>query len=127
MRGDPLALRHAGTHRPGELFLVPPVAAEIQYGLARLPAQSRGSRLLRAEYTRWRSTLRWLDWGEEASAIFGEQKARLEIRGVRIEDMDLAVAAIAMARGFGVATCNSRHFGRVEGLPVQDWTTSPSL
>lgn len=121
MRGDPLALAHARTRRPGELFLVPPVAAEIHYGLARLPARSRRSRLLRAEYARWRRVLRWLDWVERASAIFGEQKARLEARGIRLDDMDLAVAAIALAHGFGVATCNARHFSRIEGLQVLDW------
>ena len=122
MRGDSLALAHARTRRPGELFLVPPVAAEIQYGIARLPAHSRRSRLLRAEYARWRSVLRWLDWPERASGIFGEQKTRLESRGIRIGDMDIAVGAIALAHGFGVATCNARHFRRIEGLRVFDWT-----
>src|SRR3990172_4762774 len=122
MRGDPLALAHAQAERPGELFLVPPVAAEIHYGIARLPSHSRRSQLLRGEYNRWRAILRWLDWGEEASTIFGEQKARLEGRGTRIDDMDLAVAAIALAHGLGVATCNARHFNRVDGLRVLDWS-----
>ncbi len=121
MRQDPLARAHAEAQRPGELFLVPPVAAEIQYGIARLPAHSRRSHLLRTEYRRWRTLLRWLEWGEDASAIFGEQKARLEVRGVQIGDMDLAVAAIALANGLGVATCNVRHFSRIEGLQVHDW------
>ena len=66
--------------------------------------------------------MEWLEWTEAASDIFGEQKARLEGRGVLIEDMDIAVAAIAMAHGFGVATCNARHFERVEGLRVDDWS-----
>ena len=125
MRGDALALAHAGTQRPGELLLVPPVAAEIQYGIARLPVHSRRSRLLRAEYERWRGLLRWLDWGEDASTIFGQQKARLEMRGIRIDDLDLAIAAIAMAYGLGVATCNARHFARIDGLQVHDWAEGP--
>jgi predicted nucleic acid-binding protein len=62
-----------------------------------------------------------LNRGEDASTSFGEQKARLERRGAIIDDMDLAAAAIAMAHGFGVATCNARHFIRVEGLGVLDW------
>ena len=65
---------------------------------------------------------RWLEWTEAASDIFGERKARLEGHGVLIEDMDIAVAAIAMAHGFGVATRNARHFGRSEGLRVDDWS-----
>lgn len=125
MRADPLALAHAQTQRPGELFLVPPVAAEIQYGIARLPTGARRSQLLRTEYARWRGLLRWLNWGEDATTIFGEQKARLEGRGVRIGDMDLAVAAIALNHDFGVATCNARHFSRIEGLRVDDWSVAP--
>ena len=78
--------------------------------------------LLRSQYRRWRALAEWLEGTEAASDIFGEQKARLEGRGVLIEDMDIAVAAIAMAHGFGVATCNARHFGRIEGLRVDDWS-----
>ena len=126
MRGDPLALAHARAQRPGELFLTPPAAAEIQYGIARLPVRSRRSQLLRAEYTRWRGMLRWLNWEEDASRIFGEQKARLEVRGARIDDLDLAVAAIALAHGLGVATCNMRHFHRIEGLRVLNWAATLS-
>ena len=36
--------------------------------------------------------------------------------------MDIAVAAIALAHGFGVATCNARHFMRIESLRVDDWS-----
>ena len=41
-----------------------------------------------------------------------------------IEDMDIAVAAIAMVHAFGVATCNVRHFERIEGLRVDDWSAA---
>jgi tRNA(fMet)-specific endonuclease VapC len=121
MQADAVALGCAGEHRPGDLFLTPPVAAEIQFGIARLHPGSRRAQLLRSQYRRWRALVEWLEWTEPASAIFGEQKARLETRGALIEDMDIAVAAIAMANAFGVATCNARHFGRIEGLRVDDW------
>lgn len=122
MRAEPVALAHAGEHRPGDLFVAPPVAADIQFGIARLRAGSRRVQLLRSQYRRWRALAAWLPWTEAASDIFGEQKARLEARGALIEDMDIAVAAIAMAHGFGVATCNARRFERIEGLRVDDWS-----
>ena len=126
MRGDRLALDHARGWHPGELFLVPPVAAEVEYGLARLPPDSRRRALLTGEYARWRKLLRWLDWEEEASRAFGREKARLEVAGSRIDDMDLAIAAIALSRGLAVATLNSRHFRRIEGLEVHDWSKPPA-
>jgi tRNA(fMet)-specific endonuclease VapC len=122
MQAEPVALGHAGQHSPGDLFVAPPVAAEIQFGIARLRAGSRRGHLLRSQYRRWRALAEWLPWTEAASDIFGEQNARLEARGGLIEDLDIAVAAIAMASGFGVATCNVRHFGRIEGLRVEDWS-----
>jgi tRNA(fMet)-specific endonuclease VapC len=124
MQAELVALGHVRQHRPGDLFVAPPVAAEIQFGIARLRAGSRRGQLLRSQYRRWRALAEWLPWTEAAYDIFGEQKARLEARGVLIEDMDLAVAAIAMAHGFGVATCNARHFGRIEGLRVDDWSAA---
>jgi predicted nucleic acid-binding protein len=122
MQAEPVAVGHAGEHRPGDLFVTPPVAAEIQFGIARLRAGSRRMQLLRAQYRRWRALAQWLEWTEAASDIFGEQKARLEARGLLIEDMDIAVAAIAMAHDFGVATCNARHFRRIDDLRVDDWS-----
>ena len=41
MQAEPVVLGHAGEHRPGDLFVAPPVAAEIQFGIARLRAGSR--------------------------------------------------------------------------------------
>ena len=124
MRAEPVALEHAGEYRPGDLFVAPPVAAEIQFGIARLSAGASRVQLLRSQYRRWRALAEWLPWTELASDIFGDHKARLEARGALIEDMDIAVAAIAMAHGFGVATCNARHFGRIEGLRVDDWSAA---
>lgn len=126
MHRDPAAIAHASAYQPGELCLAPPVAAEILFGLSRLPTNSARSRVLQAEYARWREIMRWLPWEEEASAIFGEQKARLEARGLRIEDFDIAVASIALTSGYGVATCNTGHFTLMHGLEVSDWSLMPS-
>lgn len=122
MQADTLALGHAAEHRPGDRFLTPPVAAEIQFAIAWLRSGWRRTQLLRAQYRRWRALVEWLEWTETASDIFGEQEARLEARGVLIEDMDIAVAALAMTYAFTVATCNTQHFRRIEGLRVDDCT-----
>jgi predicted nucleic acid-binding protein len=62
MQPEPVALGHAGEHRPGDLFVAPPVAAEIQFGIARLRAGSKRARLLRAQCRRWRALAEWLEW-----------------------------------------------------------------
>jgi tRNA(fMet)-specific endonuclease VapC len=125
MRLDPIVLAHAAQHPPGELVLTAPVAAEIWYGLSRLPKDSRRRRLLTTEYQRWKQFLRWQDWGESAAKMFGVQKAGLETRGVLIDDWDIAIGASAIALGASVATCNPRHFNRLTGLRVMDWSRMP--
>ena len=125
MRRDPTVLAHAAQQPPGELVLIAPVAAEIWYGLSRLPKDSRRRRLLTNEYQRWKEILRWRDWGERAAETFGLQKAALEARGVLIDDWDIAIGASAIVLGASVATCNARHFARLTGLHVMDWSRMP--
>ena len=43
-------------------------------------------------------------------------------RKVRVHTHDLRIAAIALSRGFTVVTANMRHFEKVPGLDVEDWT-----
>ena len=125
MRRDPAALAHASLHAPGQLLLVAPVAAEIWYGLARLPKNSRQRQLLATEFQRWKMVLRWQSWAESAAEMFGRQKAALEALGQRLDDWDIAIGATAMAHGASVATCNPRHFSRLAGLDVLDWSRMP--
>ena len=122
MHRIPEALSRLKTYRPNDIVLCSPVAAEIHYGLARLPARSRRRRTLEAEYLRLREAVGWSDWTERAALEFGRQKARLERRGERLADLDLVVGSVALSVKAAVATRNVRHFARIEGLTVDDWT-----
>lgn len=104
------------------VFLCAPVAAEIRYGLSKLPVGSRKRRILESEYDRLRAHLRWVDWDERAAGLFGDWKATLYGRGKPVEDMDIAIASIALALPARLATRNLRHFSRIEDLEVSDWS-----
>jgi tRNA(fMet)-specific endonuclease VapC len=45
--------------------------------------------------------------------------ADLSKRGIQIGSHDLIIGATALSLGFSVATCNKRHFERIEGLKVE--------
>lgn len=52
----------------------------------------------------------------------GRLRAVLKRRGTPIGDIDTLIAGQALARGWTLVTRNVRHFGRVEGLALIDWS-----
>lgn len=112
--------------RPEDVVVVAPVAAEIHYGLERLEAGSRRRRLLALAYKAVRSAAQFQDWNEPAALEFGRLKADLERRGKTVADFDVAIAAIALSLGARVATMNVRHFERIEGLEIENWSAASS-
>jgi tRNA(fMet)-specific endonuclease VapC len=122
MRNEPAMVEFLRARQPGEVAVVPPVMAEIEYGIRRLEPGSKKRTLLTARQTQLLSAIRLLDWTPEASVRFGAIKAGLERTGTLIDDFDIAVAAIAQAHNARVVTANLAHFRRVEGLASLHWT-----
>jgi tRNA(fMet)-specific endonuclease VapC len=52
---------------------------------------------------------------------FGRLRAQLRRQGQMIENMDLAIAATALAHSLTMVTHNTRHFSRIPGLILDDW------
>ena len=111
-------------YRPGDIATVPPVVAEIAYGIQRLDSSSKKCQLLMSERERLLSVISVLPWTPEASGHFGRIKADLERRGERIDDFDIAIAAIAFAHDSGVITANLSHFSRIKKLNCRSWESS---
>ena len=124
MRRRPDALRRLRDEDPSGVWLCTPVAAEVHFGLSRLPDNSLRKRLLESEFQQLRAAVRWTDWSGPASRLFGHWKTLLQQRGMPIEDMDLAIASIALTLPARLATLNVRHFARIEDLDVDDWSVA---
>jgi tRNA(fMet)-specific endonuclease VapC len=122
MRRDTGVLGLLKELQPGNIVTVPPVVAEIQYGLERIDHHSKKFQLLSSEKEKWLSVINVLEWVPEASVHFGRIKADLERKGRMIDDFDMAIAAIAMAHDCGVITHNVNHFKRIDHLIVNHWT-----
>ena len=58
-----------------------------------------------------------------SSAIkkYGLIRTQLEALGIRLEDMDLFIAATALVNDYTLVTHNTRHFSRIPGLKLEDW------
>jgi len=56
-----------------------------------------------------------------AATTFGVIRSQLETNGTPIGAYDLQIAAIALANNLTLITHNTREFGRIDGLQVEDW------
>jgi tRNA(fMet)-specific endonuclease VapC len=121
MKGDPTVLARL-QRMPKEAVGVPePAFAEIEYGIARL-SRSRRRDGLAQRLARVRAEIAALPWTREVSEQFGRVKAALERRGERLDDMDLAIAAHALASGATLVTADQTHMNRIAGLAIENWS-----
>ncbi|MCS6919723.1 MAG: type II toxin-antitoxin system VapC family toxin [Fimbriimonadales bacterium] len=89
---------------------------ELRRGLVRIGASRRlrDLEILAARSKVWEVSY---EVAHDASAIAGTLMAQ----GEKLDDADVLIAATARVLGIGVATGNLRHFGRIEGLRVENW------
>jgi tRNA(fMet)-specific endonuclease VapC len=60
-----------------------------------------------------------------SAEIYGMLKSALEKSGTPLDDFDLIIAACAMAHNLTLVTNNIKHFSRVEGLKLTNWSVYP--
>lgn len=58
----------------------------------------------------------------ESAEIFGMLKASLEKSGTFLDDFDLVIASCALSHNLTLVTNNTKHFKRIEGLKLTNWT-----
>jgi predicted nucleic acid-binding protein len=117
-KDPPLALiRRLAQLSPDEQFTTSITLGELLYGAARresltLARRARGlvSRLVEV-----------LPFDAEAAEVYAEVRAGLEAGGQRLDEPDLRIASISLARDLTLVTGNVRHFGRVPELKVENW------
>ena len=102
---------------PDEIWLSAVVAAELRFG-----AQKLDSRPLSNTIEAWLAGFEIRPWPVSASHHYAAVRNFLERQGQPIGNMDLLIAAYALAEDSVVITNNAREFHRVPGLAVEEWT-----
>ena len=64
-----------------------------------------------------------IHFDEKAGKCFGKIKASLKSKGQIISDSDIFIAATAISNTFTLLTNNEAHFGRIENLTIENWTS----
>lgn len=55
-------------------------------------------------------------------SIYAREKARLRRSGTPLAEFDLLIGATAIFNNLIMATGNTRHFQKIEGLEIENWT-----
>ena len=95
------------------------VAHELWYGVAKSERIPQNANRLATFLGR---DVVLLDYFESDAHAAGEIRAELEQQGQRIGEYDTLIAGQAFSRNLILVTANTREFGRVKGLVVEDWS-----
>lgn len=92
--------------------------AELIYGVER-SSSKRVNRPVIEDFVRH---LDVMDWDTEAADQYGVIRAKLEAAGTLIGAMDMMIAAHAKSIKGVLVTNNQKHFTKVKGLKIDNWT-----
>lgn len=91
--------------------------AELQYGIAKSTQPEKNQQALQ----QFLIPLEIVEFGYEASIVYGELRAHLEKTGQPIGALDMLIAAHAISLDITIVTNNEREFRRAPNLKVENW------
>lgn len=57
--------------------------------------------------------------------LFAKEKARLRKAGKPLDEFDLLIGVTAVKYSLTLVTNNVKHFARIEGINIENWTETP--
>ncbi|GHU00778.1 ribonuclease VapC [Alphaproteobacteria bacterium] len=84
-------------------------------------AEYKDSKRLREQIASFMELVEITNWTTECARYFSITTAALFKAGTPIGSMDIQIAASALAEGAALVTNNEKHFGRIDGLKVENW------
>ena len=122
---DPAVLQWLNAQEPKTLYITAINWAELLAGVAALPAGRRRDALAQALTTQVLALFgnRVLAFDTQAAEVFAQTHASVQSQGTRIGFADCAIASIAKAHGYAVATRNAKDFKATGVALINPWTS----
>ena len=118
LKGYEAVQRNLSTHIDEPMSLSVISLMELYYGAYK--SQKVTSNLSKIRILE--KTFEIIPTGTEIAEIFGILKTDLEKSGNPLDDFDLIIAACAMTYNLTLVTNNYRHFERIDGLKLANWS-----
>lgn len=119
LKNHPEVVKQVANHSPTALFTTRINATELLYGAHNSSNPERNLLIHRSLL----EELAILEFTANSSEIYAQEKAWLRQQGLILADMDLLIASICLAESKILVTNNTRHFQRVRGLKLENWST----
>jgi len=97
------------------------IFSEFSYYEITRGMKAAGSTTKLASFEQFCLSHRIVTFSHDAAIIAADVWADLKRRGLLIGEVDLLIASVALSEGLAVATHNTQHFSRINGLQVEDW------
>lgn len=91
---------------------------ELFYGMHHKSLGAKRS----AKINSWVEKLKQLAFDAEAAKIAGTIKATLTRQGIKPQELDIQIAAIALSKELVLVTNNVKHFEHIPNLKIENWT-----
>ena len=105
---------------PASLFKIPAMAVgELLLGAEKAPEKWQA--LERRSVEVFLESFDVVPFDEKCARAYSRLRADLEARGCRIGEIDMEIAATALANQAVLVTNNVKEFGRVPGLSFESW------
>ena len=122
LKGDPAVVRNLQLHLNDPLHISAVTLMELYYGAYK--SSQVESNLAKVKAIE--SSMDVVPVGQTLVEIFGLLKSNLEKSGTPLDDFDLILAATTLSRNLILVTNNTKHFQRINGLKLENWTQNPS-
>jgi len=104
------------THKLDVICISVITYAELMYGALNNP-----SKRLKHKLEQFASLVQIIDWTEGCAHQYAKIRQVLTAAGTPIGNMDILIAAAALATDAELVTNNKKHFCLVPGLKIADW------
>ena len=117
LRGDSNVLANFEENKNLPISISLITYAELVFGAKR--SQNEQKHMIKANHIRDIYPIEKLNEG--IMEVFADIKAKIFDKGIRIEDMDLLIAATAIYNELTLVTNNTKHFENVPNLKIENW------
>jgi len=105
------------SHSPGDIGIPAIVLYELEVGIAKSTAPRKRREQLKALI----DVTQLLPFGRGEAEAAARVRVNLERQGATIGPYDLLIAGTALAHDATLVTRNTREFGRIRKLQIEDW------